>query len=294
MAEPLHVPTDGRLDYCVCGVSWPCPLTDQPLTDPDQVLIAGDWHGNTNWAANVIEHMPQFVPEGRRLILHTGDFGVWPTRPLYLTDLTDILIGTNTELWFVDGNHENHRALTELMAARPEHERRTPPYEISGNIFWLPRGYRWPWHGRTWLALGGTTSVDRPVRTPGVDWWAHEAIHYSDVQAAVEGGPVDVMVTHDCPQGVPMNLPRDIPGWWELGPAEEHRRVLRGVVDQVRPSWLFHGHYHLFHDTVAQLDGHRMSVIGLDCDEAPSGNSVLCDVRTMAVVNPWVEVPSND
>lgn len=20
-----HVPTDGRLDYCVCGESWPCP-----------------------------------------------------------------------------------------------------------------------------------------------------------------------------------------------------------------------------------------------------------------------------
>lgn len=266
------------------------------MTDPNQVLIAGDWHGNTAWAVNVVEHMPRFVPEGRRLILHTGDFGVWPgvAGALYLTDLTEALIRANTELWFVDGNHEDHHRLTSLMAARPEHERRTSPYPISSNIFWLPRGYRWSWHDRTWLALGGATSVDRPVRTPGVDWWAHEAIEYSDVRAATDPGPADVMVTHDCPQGVPLHLPISIPGWWELDPAEAHRRVLRGVVDQVRPDWLFHGHYHLFHDTVAQLDDHRMTAVGLDCDEAPSGNSVLCDVRTMHVSNPWVEVSSGN
>lgn len=27
---PVHVPTDSRLDYCVCGDSWPCDATLNP------------------------------------------------------------------------------------------------------------------------------------------------------------------------------------------------------------------------------------------------------------------------
>jgi hypothetical protein len=23
-----HMPTDGRLDYCVCGTSWPCEMAE--------------------------------------------------------------------------------------------------------------------------------------------------------------------------------------------------------------------------------------------------------------------------
>jgi len=33
----LHIPTDSRLDFCVCGVSWPCKAADTPLSVPDYI-----------------------------------------------------------------------------------------------------------------------------------------------------------------------------------------------------------------------------------------------------------------
>jgi hypothetical protein len=46
---------------------------------PSRVLVAGDWHGNRYWALNVIHRLPQLLAgEQRRLIVHLGDFGIWP------------------------------------------------------------------------------------------------------------------------------------------------------------------------------------------------------------------------
>lgn len=257
---------------------------------PDRVLVCGDWHGIWGWATNVIAAVPYMIHDAPRVLLHTGDFGIWPgpAGERFLDRVTSALKRVDAELWFVDGNHEDHRRLTNLMEQRPVEERRTAPYAITDRIMWLPRGYRWEWHDRTWLALGGATSVDRPQRTVNVDWWPQEVISYSDFAAASTLGEVDVMVTHDCPEGVPMNLPTDIPGWWELGPAEQHRRLLRTVVENVEPQWLFHGHYHLFHDTTVDLGHGDMRVVGLDCDGSLYGNSVLLDTRTMQVINPWL------
>jgi hypothetical protein len=251
------------------------------MTEPQQVLIAGDWHTNTLWAKAVIEKLPEAIPEGPRILLHVGDFGLWPgpEGKRYLYEVTAALAAVDAELWFVDGNHEDHARLTALLAAR--HGNRSQPIPITDRITWLPRGYRWTWHDREWLALGGATSVDRAVRIPGRSWWANESIHHADFKAAVAGGHADVMVTHDCPQGVPLSLSGNVPGWWELGPAEEHRRILRQIVDQVKPFWLVHGHYHLFHNTVVDLGWGCLRVVGLDCDGAWAGHTVLCDVRDM-------------
>lgn len=260
------------------------------MADPDQVLIVGDWHANALWAKAVIGHVPRILPEARRVIVHTGDFGVWPNWD-HGTDFLNVvdaaLDEVDAELWFVDGNHEDHAYLTMLMQQRPVEERRTTPYPIRDRIMWLPRGYRWRWHDRTWLALGGATSVDRKLRTVGVDWFANESIHHSDYIAAVDRGHADVMVTHDCPQGVRLRTPKANPGWWNLGPAEEHRRLLLRITEHVQPGWLFHGHYHLFHDDTINLGWGPLRVVGLDCDGAYAGQSVVCDVRDMTITNPW-------
>lgn len=53
----------------------------------------------------------------------------------------------------------------------------------------------------SWLALGAI-SVARRWRTPGRSWWAEERISRNDADAAIAGGPVNVMVSHDAPNGV--------------------------------------------------------------------------------------------
>lgn len=254
------------------------------MPDPTRVLTAGDWHGNTRWARAVIDLIPELLPgEANPVILHAGDFGIWPggNGNAYLKNVTNALAEHNAELWFVDGNHEDHdRLARERWGHQPDEAVR-----ITRNVTWLPRGHRWTWHDRSWLAMGGATSVDRPARAPGVSWWPDEAITIEQATDACDAGPADVMVTHDCPDGVPLNLPRPAPAWWELGPAEAHRELLRRIVDTVRPSWLIHGHYHLFHQTDVDF-GYPLQVTGLNCDDTLFGNYRVLNVTDMTWEQP--------
>lgn len=247
------------------------------MTDPARIVVAGDWHGDATWACGVIGMLPGLLPdESPRRIVHLGDFGVWPglTGDRYLREVGDALSGVDGELWFIDGNHE---CFPRLHAIAPDGAGRRM---IGDRIRWLPRGHRWTWHGRTWLALGGATSVDRPARIEGRSWWPQEALNLADCELAARA-TADVMVCHDAPSSVPLNLPRPAPGWWELEPAERHRELLQAVVNDVRPRWLMHGHYHLAHDTTVAMAHGDVHVTGLDRDGAPSGNYRVLDVRAM-------------
>jgi len=130
-------------------------------SEPRRVVVAGDWHGNTPWAQKVIRQAATaLAAEDRRIIVQLGDFGIWPGRAgrNYLSQLDATLAATTSELWFVDGNHEDFRQLARL---RPGPDGRE---QVAGRIWHLPRGYRWTWHGRTWLALGGGVSLDKAGR----------------------------------------------------------------------------------------------------------------------------------
>lgn len=247
------------------------------MPDPEKVVVAGDWHGAQRWACGVIEMLPDLLPdESPRRIVHLGDFGIWPgsAGSRYLRAVDGALSQAGAELWFVDGNHEWH---TRLSSTRRDESGRGI---LTDRIRWLPRGHRWTWHGRTWLALGGATSVDRPIRAQGIDWWPEEAITYRQGVEVMEGGPADVMVCHDAPAGVPMNLPPP-PSWWEMEPAENHREVLAEITAEVKPRWLMHGHYHHAHETTVRMDHVEVRVTGLAADGALSGNYRVLDVRTM-------------
>lgn len=76
---------------------------------------------------------------------------------------------------------------------------------------------------------------------------------------AIDGGPVDVMVCHDAPLGAPRLerwLAPNVSGWpqKELHFTYLHRQLIRRVVDAVRPSALYHGHYHWRYDDELLLD----------------------------------------
>lgn len=246
---------------------------------PSRIVVAGDWHGSTTWATGVIDMLPDLLPdESPRQLVHLGDFGVWPGSAgrHYLDAVDTALQRVDGRLWFVDGNHEDHGRLTRMANAGGHRHR----HWVRDGIWWLPRGFRWTWHDRTWLALGGATSVDRPSRTPGVDWWPEEALTLADCERAATG-PAEVMVCHDAPASVPIDLPRP-PSWWEMGSAEKHRELLQSVVDEVRPSWLMHGHYHVVHDTTVTMGHGEVQVTGLAAEGALAGNFRVLDVRTMA------------
>ena len=84
---------------------------------PRHIVVAGDWHGNEGWALSVIGRVPSLLAgEPRRLILHLGDFGIWPDAAgrAYLAHVSAALAAVDAELWFVDGNHEDFPLLGRL------------------------------------------------------------------------------------------------------------------------------------------------------------------------------------
>lgn len=268
------------------GAPGAVPPADLP---PRAVAVAGDWHGNNMFAISVIRKIAHRLPPGSNgVIIHTGDFGVESSAEgrLYLNSLNTALGLFDLQLWFVDGNHEDHDELALLektyTASRPG-----PPYYLRERIAWLPRGHRWEWHGRTWLALGGAVSVDKARRTEGLDWWPGETITPVQAAQAAAAGHADVMITHDCPAGVIHALP-SLPDWCspaDVAAAEAHARQLQGVVEAVQPQTLFHGHLHLPYQRTCDFGWGPLEVTGLACD-GRSRNWVLVNPESMQIAWP--------
>jgi hypothetical protein len=247
------------------------------IEDPRVIAVAGDWHGSAEWALAVVDQVAEEHPE-IGLILHAGDFGIWPGQggAVFLRKLNARLEKHGLWLWFVDGNHDDHDRIG-------KYERDADGLGIAApRIRHLPRGYRWRWHDRVWLALGGAVSIDRTERVEGLSWWPGEEITDADVTAACAGGPVSVMLTHDCPAGVTHTFGPQPQRWLpDIVRTEKHRQRLQGVVDRVKPAYLIHGHLHRSYERWLDVPWGRMRVTGFDCDGAWSGNWAPLDVRTM-------------
>ncbi|MFD6400787.1 metallophosphoesterase [Nocardia sp. NPDC060249] len=227
--------------------------------NPSRVMAAGDWHGNSFHAIAAIKHAAE---QGAEAILHVGDYG-YKFAPKFMARVQRALEDTGLTLAFVDGNHDDHDRLGALIA---EHSVTAIP--MRPNIIYLPRGYRWTWSGVSFLALGGAHSVDRLWRARG-EWWARETITIGEAVTAANGGHADVMICHDVPDGVripciegnPVGFPES-----EIAAAQQHRELLRRVVDEVQPAHLFAGHYHCRLDTTLVGRDYRTEVHILDMD----------------------------
>lgn len=241
---------------------------------PENVIVAGDWHGNTAWARYVIrEAAIALEDEPIKIILHTGDFSVWPgTAGAW--DLNERLMECSNQkvyVVFVEGNHEWPEGLKNLEIGKAD-----------SRILWIPRGYRWEWYDRIWLGLGGAVSLDKSRRTEGVDWWPEEEITVMDALSIEIDGHADVMLTHECPAGVVHAFPPPPPVFHEVDIARSHRHaaLLQGIVDTVQPSHLIHGHLHIPYQRISDFGYGPVEVTGLDCDGGLP-NYIKLNVRSM-------------
>ncbi|AER47997.1 hypothetical protein SEA_HOKKEND_146 [Mycobacterium phage HokkenD] len=240
------------------------------IPDPKRIAVVGDLHGNHVWAPRIVEHV---ASNGCDVIVQVGDYGLWTDGPglkLFQRRLHEALVKHDVTLYWLDGNHEDFNNIHSRLKGREAQ----PLYKAFPRIVHLPRGFRWEWWGKTWMALGGAASVDRLARTPGKSWWPGELLSDEDVEFASRPGGVDVIVSHDCPYGVDIpkigigtpNADSDWP-YVTLVESGEHRRRVRDVVEATRPTLIVHGHYHLRYQAFYQYgDGSRCLVQGLDCD----------------------------
>ncbi len=246
---------------------------------PEKIIVAGDWHGNTLWALHVIDTATRLLEgEERRLILHLGDFGIWPgpAGQRYVYQLRKACKEAGVTIGFIDGNHEDFTQLHRF-------DIRKAPAEPSPGVYWLPRNTRWTWHERTWHALGGAVSVDRAIRHEGISWWPEEEITRPQACEAIEMGPADVMITHDCPAGVHHSFGPP-PSFWDdrdLARSDAHRERLQDVVNALRPQWIMHGHLHRAYQRAYDFGYGPVEVTGLDYDGGNEPNYLVLNVVTM-------------
>jgi len=213
-----------------------------------RILLVGDTHGNTRfWERDVL---PRAAALGADLVCQVGDFGWWPAPRGRGRDFVAVVSSSPLPVLFLDGNHEHHDALAAAVAGVRARTRLNPssPVPLGGSLTYLPRGARLLWDGVRVAVLGGAHSIDRRLRTPGVDWFASESVALEDLDLLAAGGPADVLLTHDVPASAPVRgLPEErMPAAWrgELTEALAHRILVERGLDAVRPSTLVHGHFH--------------------------------------------------
>ncbi len=263
------------------------------MTDPQRILLVGDLHMNSRAALEVIDHAQAVKAD---LILQLGDFGFWPRAELdagaeYLTVLDDALESAGLELWFVPGNHEDWPELSKLPIG---HDVRRA---VGVRIFELPVGYRWTWGSTRWLAVGGAPSVDKHLRTEGVDWFSEEEVTERLAAAIIDAGGADGVVAHDAPMGTPFlreRLQQHVPpplrrNWWPLEAvvrADAHQKRMRRILDGVQASRWFHGHHHVRYSSTIEAAHGRVRVEGLALDGTPPNElTLLVDAHGQPI--PW-------
>ncbi len=214
----------------------------EPKTD---LLVVGDVHGSWTQMEKAIRHAKEL---GIDTIFQVGDYGIWHNDKPYLNRQQALLEQWDIQLLFIDGNHENFNMLYEKKILDDGTR------YVRENITHVPRGYRWDWHGLTFLGLGGAASIDRKHRVEGRSWWPEELITVEDILTAQSGGPVDVMFTHDSPRTAPNSVTDDLRGQMEaieyfgaeaMASCTDHRERLAEVTNVTTPRLLIHGHYHM-------------------------------------------------
>ena len=247
-----------------------------PVESASKICIAGDWHSDSSAAISALEFS---LDNDADFIIQLGDFGIWSGErgERFLKKVKLEAKKFRVPIFFIDGNHENFNLLYKFPL-----DGATGLRKFSDYLYHLPRNYRFSIGGITFHALGGATSLDRLSRVEGVSWWAEEAVTEEEADKAKSLGHSDVLLMHDCPEGV------KIPGidrvsslryWPEftLREAWAHREMLAGVASVVLPRYIFHGHFHIpYNTTFSFRQGFESKIFGLgDQNFGKSGNLML-------------------
>lgn len=262
-----------------------------PLLTAERVALLGDVHGD-------LQHLILGGRSARALsasvLIQLGDAAlVWPGENWgrTLDKLSRRLAGLDVTLYLVEGNHDWIPKLHAEFPLDSDDLRRLRP-----NILLFARGFRTTLlapddktPGRTLAVLPGANSIDREFRTPGVDWWAEEAISDADI-AALGDEFADVLLGHEVPLGV-RELDDEAAAnrdeWSEVAreyAAEGQRQFHRGFL-AVRPTLSIGAHWHRHLDSIVTygegMDRFSSRVVVLDKNGPRKVSLAILDTSTL-------------
>ena len=223
-----------------------------------KVMFAGDIHGNLEHAEWLFDHA---VENEVNVIIACGDFGYWPHYrwgEKYLNAVAKMAKKNNIQFYWVDGNHENHDILDELVE---KHGSDNPIPMYNDNLRYIPRGCVFTIGSKKIMGYGGAYSWDWKHRELGISWWKQELINDYKV-AELPEQKVDILVTHEAPLGKEISYKDDIP-------ISVHQRELVSEIQQkTNPSLHVCGHHHT--REIWQNGDTEVHVLGRDEMEAES------------------------
>lgn len=221
------------------------------VTDP-KILVAGDTHGDMEQVHYLLAMAKR---EGCGRVVQVGDFGYWPHMRAFDQHVAEAASEAGVMWFWLDGNHENFDALeraVDVNAAEPQ--------RMAEWLWYLPRGCTWEWDGVRFMALGGAYSIDKAYRVEGRSWWRQELLTREQVERAMDRGQVDILFTHDAPEGACPIVTNEYKGD-EI--SRGNRKAVTAVMDAVIPKIVIHGHYHHRYSVTLQ-DGPQVVGLGRD------------------------------
>jgi len=195
-------------------------IPDDILENQKTIAVCGDIHGQWENLNNFIKYTEADI------ILQCGDFGWFPNLQYNGWDQYGLENG-DTKIYFCDGNHDNHQSLRNLENN-----------EIMKNVFYMKRGSILNINNKNILFMGGADSIDKNLRTNGLDWWPEEIITKEDVNNLPEE-KVDIVISHTCPYEFKIFL------FGSNDPyIDPSRDALSYVLKKYKPKQWFFSHWH--------------------------------------------------
>ena len=211
-----------------------------------KVFVTGDTHGEMSISRLSAKNWPlgkTLTKEDYVIVL--GDFGfLWnnvsnKSERYWIEWLTE-------KPWitlFLDGNHENHYRLQQLLVI---------PFngglagKVSDSVFHLRRGEIYTLGKSVFFAMGGALSIDKSTRTEYISWWKGEIPSYKEFANGLDNLElyqynIDYILTHTCPITIANVLTGGDTSYSANDPTTKYFEQLANLV--TFKHWYF-GHWH--------------------------------------------------
>lgn len=166
------------------------------------LFVTGDIHGDWNRLQDIIIYLESTYDSVTLLV--AGDFGIWDIENVIELRVLSNTFRSNTQIFFVDGNHENYDILHQYPIIDKFGGQ---VQEINQKVFRIMRGSIVNINGYSVLGFGGATSTDKEYRIPFISWWPGEQWNQKDRERLYElldtsNLYVDIVLTHEAPATV--------------------------------------------------------------------------------------------
>lgn len=172
----------------------------------NKIYLTGDKHATSIPFSYDVNFRLNVDTDETDILIVLGDFGLlWNAKPEHTEKrMAQILSSFPYQVFFVDGNHENHTRLDTLPTiSRFGGEMG----QYNDQIFHLKRGEIYNIYDNKFFVMGGANSIDKFHRQEHISWWRRETpstqeFDYALANLEKHDKKVDYILSHTGPKSI--------------------------------------------------------------------------------------------